>query len=311
MYSEGTTAEVTLEVTGAVLSGVTSISNQEESSSTQDDEAAKQEQAVSPFQIRLEEFDGPIDLLLHLVKREELPIEKVSLARVADQYFNAISHYSNFDLELAGEYLVIAATLLSIKAALILDPKADKTIEIDEGPDPHEELLQRLRDAEIYQEAARVMGGKHQLGIDVFEASAAFEESSESVEVMLARHEASALVKAFRKLLGNLREKPVYTVNWRRVSIADCMQRVVGLLESKGTVSFSEVLEEDYDLPVLVTSFIALLELCRRQVIRITQVGYNDSIALSLITETQVDDTMFVSEFDEQDQVSERSVSNV
>ncbi|RIL11386.1 MAG: segregation/condensation protein A, partial [Proteobacteria bacterium] len=100
------------------------------------------------FEVKLDVFDGPIDLLLHLVKQNELPIEKVSLAKVASQYLECLEKMRYFDLDVAGEYLVIAATLVSIKSSILLNQPVE-LVEDEEGNlvDPHEELLNRLREA--------------------------------------------------------------------------------------------------------------------------------------------------------------------
>ncbi|MCB0334091.1 MAG: segregation/condensation protein A, partial [Bdellovibrionales bacterium] len=121
------------------------------------------------FEVQLAFFQGPIDLLLHLVKRNELSIETVSLAEVASQYLECLDKMRQFDLEVAGEYLVIAATLLAIKSSVLLDEPIE-LVEDEDGNlvDPHEELLRRLREAEVYKDGAQALGQRHMYGIDVF-----------------------------------------------------------------------------------------------------------------------------------------------
>lgn len=240
------------------------------------------------FSLKVEDFDGPIDLLLHLVKRNELPIEKLSLAKVADQFLQCIKQTVGFDLELAGEYLVIAANLLSIKAALIVDPKSDQQLELDDGPNPHDELLKRLREAEVYQEAARMIASKDFLGIDVFSPAVAqyAVKKDEANDPGLANHDAALLAKALKRILSNI---PAVTVglklNWTRISIGDRMQFFVEKLKQRPGeyISFEDLLGNDISLPIVVSSFVALLELCKRRVINIAQNGYQDSIALRLV----------------------------
>lgn len=238
------------------------------------------------FSVSLDDFDGPIDLLLHLVKRQELPIEKLSLARVADQYLECINQTIGFDLELAGEYLVIAATLLSIKAALLLDPKSDQVIEFDDGPNPHDELLRRLREAEVYQEAARLIGNKHFLGIDVFAAEVGGRATriANDTSVELAQHDSNLLVRALKRVVASIPQPVAITINWNRVSISERMQHFVEcLLQSpQREVTFAALLGEHLSLPVVVSSFIALLELCKRQVISVRQSGHEDEITIVL-----------------------------
>ena len=121
------------------------------------------------FEVELELFNGPIDLLLHLVKSNELPIEKISLAQVTEQYLHVIRNVEQFDLEIAGEYLVIAATLLSIKSSYLLNEPVQLVEDADGNLiDPHEELLYRLREAQVYKEGAEMLGGLDLLGVHVF-----------------------------------------------------------------------------------------------------------------------------------------------
>lgn len=275
------------------------VSEEQESSS------CSSQQSINPqvFSLSLEDFDGPIDLLLHLVKRNELPIEKLSLAKVADQFLQCIKQAVDFDLELAGEYLVIAATLLSIKAALLVDPKSEQQIELDEGPNPHDELLRRLREAEVYQEAARLIASKNILGIDVFAASilASSTKLEKAEDPGLAQHDSALLAKALNRILASIPSPVGITLNWNRISIGERMQFFVDRLKNRPgeMVSFEELIGEEKTLPILVSSFVALLELCKRRLIHIVQNGYQDSISLCLLSTEDLSATSYAqSEFD-------------
>jgi segregation and condensation protein A len=125
------------------------------------------------FEVKLELFDGPLDLLLHLVKKRELPIEKVSLSEVTGQYLECIKNLRYYDVEVAAEYLVIAATLLSVKASVLLNDPVELVVD-ESGSlvDPHEELLRRLRELEAFRAAAGDLANRPMLGCDVFAAPA-------------------------------------------------------------------------------------------------------------------------------------------
>ncbi|RMD86094.1 MAG: segregation/condensation protein A, partial [Candidatus Dadabacteria bacterium] len=116
------------------------------------------------FEVGVEHFDGPIDLLLHLVKSRELEISRISLAQVASQYLAYVEMMKGEELEVAAEYLVVAATLLSIKASFLLKQPSEFAEEEDSLPDPQKELLARLREAEIYKDGAEALGAVKQLG---------------------------------------------------------------------------------------------------------------------------------------------------
>lgn len=225
------------------------------------------------FQVKLDLFDGPIDLLLHLVKVNELPIEKVSLAEVTDQYLNCLEEMRRFDLEIAGEYLVIAATLLSIKSSILLQEPVE-LVEDDSGSlvDPHDELLRRLKEAEVYKEGANSLGSRGLYGIDVFPGSASLKDVK-SAPTTFKDHDPMLLGMAFQKLLKEAKgEEDVYTIELESVSIVERMMEVLNILrESSDKVQFKSLVPDLTRKSSIISTFIALLELCKRQVIHVQQ----------------------------------------
>ncbi|RMG40782.1 MAG: segregation/condensation protein A, partial [Candidatus Dadabacteria bacterium] len=196
-------------------------------------EAAGIEEYSHFFEVRLDLFSGPIDLLLHLVKQNELPIEKLSLAEVTAQYLECIETMRRYDLEVAGEYLVIAATLLSIKSSLILNEPVEM-VEDEEGNlvDPHEELLRRLREAEVYQEGARKLAGYHLLGYEVFAAPSSLKRYK-AAEVQFKEHDPMLLGRAFKKLLENAVPESEMEITLEAVSIVERMMDVLRILQER------------------------------------------------------------------------------
>jgi segregation and condensation protein A len=263
------------------------------------------------FNLSIDEFDGPIDLLLHIVKRNELPIEKLSLAKVADQFLNCVKQAEFYDLEIAGEYLVIAANLLSIKAALLVDPRSEIQLDSDEGPDPHDELLNRLRAAAIYQEAARNIGNRDLLGINVFAPIAPSAASSLSrAEQPLAKHDSTLLMQAWKRVLAKIPVAPKQLVmSWTKVSVTDKMKNFVERLKAHAgeKMSFEDLMATESDLPNLVASFVAILEMCKRQIAQVMQEGLDQQIFIALRSEDLElpAETMAESEFDQVTQVVE------
>jgi len=252
------------------------------------------------FEVRLELFDGPIDLLLHLVKLRELPIEKISLAAVADQYLQCIERQGiekveRFDLEIAGEYLVIAATLLSIKSSILLgEPVA--LVEDAEGNliDPHQELLNRLRDAEIYKEGAYKLGLRSLLDIDVF-ANPSLLGDFDAPAGELKDHSPMLLGKAFKKLLENAKEPEILQISFDPVSIVERMMEVLGSLHrAGGSLAFHKLVPDLTSRSSIIATFISLLELCKRQAIFVTQEVESEEIIVSLgasdISEVSLDE---------------------
>lgn len=227
------------------------------------------------FEVKLDLFDGPIDLLLHLVKKRELPIEKVSLAEVTAQYLECIKALRYYDVELAAEYLVIAATLLSVKASVLLNDPVELVVD-ESGAlvDPHEELLRRLRELEAFRSAAAHLAEKPMLGSDVFAAPAKSVKIDPRL-IPLADHQSELLAQAFQKVLARLGEKArVMSITVDAVSVVERMRTVVDSIRNAGGVSsFSALLGSSYDRVSAIGVFVALLELCKRRMIAVEQSG--------------------------------------
>lgn len=258
---------------------------------------------TTPFVISTEEFDGPIDLLLHLVKLHELPIERLSLARVASQFVQCLENYLLLDVEVAGEYLVVAATLLAIKASyLVAGPEetgggGDEVA--DEVEAPHEELLRRLKEAETYRKMAQELAMRSLLGVDVFEAGGQTAAIS-TPEAPLGQHDALLLGKALRRLLErNSINARSLVISVNAASIADRMLAIIEHLATTNMpLSFSTLVGESQakgDVSELVSrtiaTFLALLELCKRAAVEIRQEDALDEI---LVLRVGVVNTEFV-----------------
>lgn len=236
------------------------------------------------FEVKLELFDGPIDLLLHLVKKRELPIEKVSLAEVTGQYLECIKSLQYYDVELAAEYLVIAATLLSVKASVLLNDPVELVVdETGSLVDPHEELLRRLRELEAFRAAAGDLAVRPTLGSEVFAAPAKGNKIDPAL-IPLANHQSELLVQAFQQVLSRLGEKArVFSITIDSVSVVERMRMVVDTLRSIGGVStFAQLLIGRRDKTAAIGVFVALLELCKRRMITVEQQGPKAEIAIRL-----------------------------
>ncbi len=241
------------------------------------------------FEVKLDLFNGPIDLLLHLVKQRELEIEKVALAEVADQYMRCIEQFQRFDLDVAGEYLVIAATLVSIKSSILLNEPVE-LIEDEEGNlvDPHEELLRRLREAQIYRDGASHLSRTPVLGIDVFAPPPSLSQV-EDPDVRLADHDPMLLGKAFQKVLaGAGGNQNLLTISVDSVTIVERMMTILETLkaEPKG-VAFTRLVPDVGSVGAIVSTFIALLELCKRQAIKVRQDLSFDEIYIGLASSSE------------------------
>lgn len=233
------------------------------------------------FSIQIPQFEGPIDLLLHLVKLNELPIEKLSLDQITSQYFECLEEMRGYDLDIAGEYLVIAATLLSIKSSVLLKEPVELVID-EEGNliDPHEELLRKLREAAIYFEAAKIFSETPMLGYEVFVKETIAPVSL--VDAPLMKHPIDLLERAFVRVLNRARDLGrTLTFSFDPISIIDRMMMIVSKLKETGSQVFSRLIGDKQSKSEIVGTFVAILELAKRGAISISQENALDEISIS------------------------------
>lgn len=231
------------------------------------------------YSVHLDKFDGPLDLLLHLIKKNELDICDISIAVITRQYLDFIKLMKELNLEVAGDFLVMAATLLQIKSRQLL-PLDDQEEHLEEEADPRTELVRRLLEYQQYKEAGMVIGARALLGREIFERTAAepLLAAAQSVEGPL---EVSLfeLVDAFRVLLQRIPAESFHDVAPDdSLSIADCINEILSLLQERDTVQFDDLTREECTRERVIVTFLALLELCRLKLIRIFQGSDHGSI---------------------------------
>jgi len=241
------------------------------------------ENQTQAFEINLDLFDGPLDLLLHLVKQRELPLEKVSLSLVTEQYLGALRSLRGYDIDIASEYLVIAATLLSLKGSILLNEPVELVPDEDGNlVDPHDELLARLKEAQIYLEQAHNLAIRPMLDIDVFEPQGKLDKIPAG-PITFKAHNAFTLGEAFRKVIKAAASAMRYTVRLEMVSVVQRMMHVVDSLKSfGGRLCFKNLLSGVDSKAGLAATFIALLELCKRSMIDLEQTDLNGELHISL-----------------------------
>ncbi len=231
------------------------------------------------YSVHLDKFDGPMDLLLHLIKKNELDICDISIAVITRQYLEFIRLMKDLNLEVAGDFLVMAATLLQIKSRQLLPLDIEEEPEAEEI-DPREELVRRLLAYQQYKEAGMVIGARAMLGREVFARSAtepllaAAQNVEGPLEVSLFE-----LVDAFRALLQRIPAESFHDVApGDSLSIADCINEILSLLQERDTVQFDDLVSDEPTRERIIVTFLALLELCRLKLIRIFQGGGHGSI---------------------------------
>ncbi|MBM4347694.1 MAG: segregation/condensation protein A [Deltaproteobacteria bacterium] len=232
----------------------------------------------SPYTIRLESFEGPLDLLLHLIQKNELDIFNIPIALITEQYMEYLKWMKTLNLDIAGEYLLMASTLLHIKSRMLLPQTTVE--EEEEGEDPRAELVRRLLEYQKYKTAASEFDHRPMLDRDVFVRLASPEETQPEEE----RIEATLfdLIDALRKALERVKEESFHEVVLDRLSVEDKVQEILLLLQrEKRSLPFHILFPEQASRRVIVITFLAILELVKTKWIRVFQAAPFETIRIS------------------------------
>jgi len=228
--------------------------------------------SASACAIKLQVFEGPLDLLLHLIRLAEVDITDIPIAEIAEQYTEYVALMHELDLDVAGEYLLMAATLAWIKSRMLLPPSAEG--DEDEGPDPRAELVARLLEYQRFKEAAEQLGERTLEGRDVFAAQSPEVERAPDEERPLAVS-LVALLDAFRRVLARSGGTGRHEVATEPIHVRDRMLAVMDALARFESLEFERVFELEPGRPwsrtLLIATFLAILELVRLAALRVYQ----------------------------------------
>jgi segregation and condensation protein A len=217
------------------------------------------------LEVVLEAFEGPLDLLLYLIRKENLDILDIPMAPLTRQYLEYVEIMRSKNLELAAEYLVMAAMLMEIKSRLLLPrPAAAEAIE----DDPRAELVRRLLEYEQMKKAALALDELPQAGRDVVAISVWIEKT---LTERLPQVHAQDLAEAWRGLLHRARMSKHHRITREELSVREHMSGILRALQEHRVLEFSELFSPERGVPVLVVTFLALLELARELLVEITQ----------------------------------------
>ncbi len=217
---------------------------------------------------KLPRFEGPLDLLLHLIKRDEIDIYDIPIAHITKQYLETLELMRALDLDVAGEFLVMAATLMRIKAKMLLPlPRSDE--EEDEG-DPREELVQRLLEYRLYKEASESLKSQEGERRGLFERGMVPTED-DAGPLPLAPATLFDLLEALNRVLARRPERVVYEVRTDVYDIEDKMSFIARTVAEDGRLRFSDLMSSARARMEIVVSFMALLELVKLGTIVVVQ----------------------------------------
>ncbi len=225
------------------------------------------------YSVKLEIFEGPLDMLLHLIKKSEVDIYDIPIATIVDQYIEYIDMMKTMNLDLAGEYLVMAATLIHIKSKMLL-PITEEAEEEEEGADPREELVRKLLFYRRFKEAAEDLRSRLLLGRDVFARGMPLElgdldEAAE--EAALVDVSITDLIEAFRDILKRAPADYSMDLTVDRFNIADKVNYIMEELGKLESVVFKDLFDAASPRGEVIVTFLALLEVVKLQLIRVNQ----------------------------------------
>jgi segregation and condensation protein A len=231
------------------------------------------ESVVEDYPVRLDNFEGPLDLLLHLIRTNEIDIYDIPIALVTQQYIEYIELMKELDLDTAGEFLLMAATLIHIKARTLVPRPETGTGDPEEAEDPREALVRRLIEHQKFKAAAELLHERQtvrnaQWGrADERLADLAGEPFERELEVDLF-----GLLQAFQSVLERARRTGV-PLPAEEVSIETRTRQLMERLSHAGACGFEDLFPEDGSRVALITTFLALLEMIRLKLIRVFQSG--------------------------------------
>ncbi len=235
------------------------------------------------LEVFLEAFEGPLDLLLYLIKRQNLDILDIPIAEITEQYVKYVDLMQDFQFELAAEYLVMAAMLAEIKSRMLL-PRLE-SIEEDEG-DPRAELIRRLQEYERYKKVAMEIDELPRMGRDNFEVSSELDYSSEVQQPDITMQE---LMLALKEVMSRAKMFTHHNIEREILSVRERMTLVLEQLSHTGFVRFSALFTFEEGRGGVVVTFLAILELSKQNLLEIVQTEAYGSIHVKALSDQSFD----------------------
>ncbi len=243
------------------------------------------------YRITLPTFEGPLDLLLHLIEEHELDIRDIPIAFIAQKYVEYITLMQEVNIDVASEYLVMAATLAHIKSVSLLPtPPAVEEEDEDAELDPRAELIRRLLEYQKYKHAAEQLAAHDVLGRDVF--GRGMPAPAVDGPAPLAGLNLFKLLDAFQSVLSRAKATVDHQIDFERFSITDRINELSDLLRRRPKCSFDELFEAEKTRAELIVTFLALLEMTRLRLIRLYQESALEMIFVELAVSEEESQSM-------------------
>jgi segregation and condensation protein A len=232
------------------------------------------ESSPDAYRVKLESFEGPLDLLIHLIKQSQVNVYDIPLALITEQYLAYIELMQELNLDVAGEFLVMASTLIHIKSKMLLprpEPAADGT----EPEDPREALVRRLIEHQKFKAAAELLHEREAVRSAQFirpdsrVAGAEEDDYEPELEVDLF-----SLLTAFKGVLERANRRPRMVIPPEQISIEDRIQQLLGRLSTTDACGFEDLFNDgDGSRQFMIVTFLAVLEMIRLKLVRVFQSG--------------------------------------
>jgi len=248
-----------------ITAQVDSIENRESPSP----DVSADHDSLNSFHFKLPVFEGPLDLLLHLIKENKIDIYDIPIVEITGQYLVYIELLKDLNLEIAGEFLVMAATLIHIKSKMLLPPDEEESEETVE--DPRAELVKRLLEYQAYKESSAHLRKREEIWKHVFRRPLPDRNDFEfEPEPMLVEANVFDLLSAFKKLLEKAPEQAI-EITRETLTVSDKINYIVECLENEDGIRFEDLFKEGNTKITLVVTFLALLEIVRLGLAKIYQ----------------------------------------
>jgi segregation and condensation protein A len=233
--------------------------------------------------VKIDQFEGPLDLLLELIKTNEMDITNIRISEITEQYLNYLNQMKSLKLEVAGEFLVVAATLLLIKSKTLLPVEEDEEEE-EGGEDPRAELVMKLMEYQAFKEAAHDLGDKQADRARVFTRNISdyyFKDlSPEDAGIDTFNANLYDLMQAFAKVVQSIGKDTFHEVFAEIVTIDEKIDHIKRIFESKKEFYFTELFKGKSSRNELIVTFLSILELSKRKFLMVEQTKQHDDILL-------------------------------
>ena len=220
------------------------------------------------YSVRLEKFEGPLDLLLYLIRKSEIDIYDISISKITGQYLEYIGLMRLLDLDVAGEFIIMAATLIRIKSRLLLPTQQD-----DSEEDPREGLILALLEYKKFKEASGILRSNETKERDILTRDDFSIVDTSADEEFVLEATVFDLLGAFKKVMDEYSREDQHNVVREDIKVEDCMARILSLLESEDGLEFRLLFQGTPIKLLIIVTFMAILELVRQNVIFARQVS--------------------------------------